>query len=187
MPHAADKARALRRIAREIAHCPLCKKGGAGKPVPGEGHSSARIVFVGEAPGREEEKTGRPFIGRSGKFLRQAIKRIGLDEQEVFITSPVHYRPLRGTPSKEAVLHGRKHLLKQIAVIDPEVIVLLGNTARLAIFERDAGVIRRRGNLVEKDGRIHLITVHPAYAMRFPRGKARFTRDFAGLKKLLRQ
>src|SRR5512147_352721 len=67
-----DKLRALRKIAGEIARCPLCKKGGTGKAVPGEGNPDARIVFVGEAPGKEEAAAGRPFIGRSGRFLRRA-------------------------------------------------------------------------------------------------------------------
>ncbi len=180
-----SKDRALAKIAREIAACPLCKKGGIGKAVPGEGNANARIVFVGEAPGKEEAKIGRPFVGRSGKFLRERVKEIGLTEKDFFITSPGHYLPHRGTPSMETVLHGRTHLFKQIEIIDPEIIVLLGNTACTAMLDNKVEISREHGKLVEKNGRTHLITFHPAYAMRFPEGEKMFLMDFKKLKKLL--
>jgi DNA polymerase len=175
----------LQRIAREIAACRTCKQGCTGKPVPGEGSADARVVFVGEAPGKEEAKTGRPFVGRSGRLLRQAISDIGLDEAEVFITSPVHYLPLRGTPSTPMIEHGRGHLLKQLDIIQPDVIVLLGNTACAALLGAKVEITKHHGTAVEKDGRALFITFHPAYALRFPEGKRQFSRDFKKLKALL--
>jgi DNA polymerase len=154
-------------------------------PVPGEGSARARVVFIGEAPGREEAKTGRPFIGRSGKLLRQTIRDIGLDESAVFITSPVHYLPDRGTPSRSMVLHGREHLFKQLAVIEPEIVVLLGNTACTALLDGKVEITKQHGTTVLKDGRTHLITVHPAYAIRFTAGKKMLLEDFNLLKKLI--
>lgn len=180
-----DKQRSLLKIAEEIARCRLCKKGGTGKAVPGEGSPDARVVFVGEAPGKEEAKAGRPFVGRSGRFLRQAIRDIGLTEDDVFITSPGHYLPLRGTPSKEIILHGREHLFKQLTIIEPEIVVLLGNTACLAVLDRKLEIAANHGTVLEKDGRHLLVTFHPAYAMRFPDGKRGFLRDFLKLKRLL--
>ncbi len=180
-----NKAEALRNIADEIARCPQCKKGGTGKAVPGEGDPDARVIFVGEAPGKEEAKSGRPFIGRSGNFLRQMIREIGLAEENVFITSPVHYLPLRGTPSKESILHGREHLFNQIEIIEPKIIVLLGNTACLAILGRKVEIAKDHGTIIEQDGRLHLLTFHPAYALRFPEGKKQFLQDFQKLKRLL--
>ncbi len=181
-----NKGKMLQNIAEEIARCSLCKKGGTGKVVPGEGNPDARVVFIGEAPGREEAKTGRPFIGRSGKFLRQMIKEAGLDENEVFITSPVHYLPLRGTPAKDSIIHGREHLFKQLSIIGPEIGVLLGNTACLALLDKKVEITRVHGKRVQQDGRTYLITFHPAYAMRFPEGKKQFIRDFKKLKRMLR-
>ncbi len=175
----------LKRIAGDIARCRLCKKDCTGLPVPGEGNADARIVFCGEAPGREEAKTGRPFIGRSGKLLRQAIRDMGLDESEVFITSPVHYLPLRGTPSRTMILHGREHLFRQLDIIQPEIIVLLGNTACQALLDAKVEITKHHGTAVEKDGRTFFITFHPAYALRFPEGKRQLLRDFTKLKKLL--
>ncbi len=180
-----DKQRSLVKIADEIARCRLCKKGGAGKVVPGEGSPHARVVFIGEAPGKEEAKVGRPFVGRSGKFLRQAIRDIGLTEDDVFITSPGHYLPLRGTPSKEIIFHGREHLFKQLRIIEPEIVVLLGTTACLAVLDRKVETAKEHGAILEQNGTRILITFHPAYAMRFPEGKKNFLRDFQNLKKLL--
>jgi uracil-DNA glycosylase family 4 len=180
------KERALRRIAGEIAGCRFCKKGCTGKAVPGEGDADARVVFVGEAPGREEAKTGRPFVGRSGKLLRQTIREIELAEDEVFITSPVHYLPDQGTPSKEMIHHGREHLFAQLAIIEPDIIVLLGHTACSALLDTKVEITKKHGTIVRKNGRTCFITVHPAYAVRFTKGKELLLRDFTRLKKLLR-
>jgi DNA polymerase len=180
------KERALKRIATEIAGCRSCKKGCSGKAVPGEGDADARVVFVGEAPGREEAKTGRPFVGRSGKLLRQTVRETGLSEGEVFITSPVHFLPDQGTPSREMVLHGREHLFKQLAVIEPDIIVLLGRTACTALLDAKVEVMKQHGTTVRKNGRTYFITLHPAYAIRFTEGKKLFLRDFARLKRLIK-
>ena len=181
-----NKERALKRIAAEIGRCALCKKGGMGQAVPGEGDPDARVVFIGEAPGKEEARSGRPFIGRSGKFLRQMIKGAGLNENKVFITSPVHYLPLRGTPEKEIIIHGRKHLFKQLSVIDPKIVVLLGKTACLAMLDTKVEITRAHGSTVEKEGRTYYVTFHPAYAMRFPEGKKQFIRDFRKLMSMIK-
>lgn len=181
-----NKEKALKRIADEIARCALCKKGGTGKAVPGEGNPDARVVFIGEAPGNEEARSGRPFIGRSGKFLRQMIKEAGLNENKIFITSPVHFLPLRGTPAKEMIIHGRKHLFKQLSVIDPKIVVLLGNTACLAMLDRKVGITQAHGSTIKEDGRTYYVTFHPAYAMRFPEGKKQFIRDFRKLKRIIK-
>jgi uracil-DNA glycosylase family 4 len=181
------KAEELDRIAAEIRRCPLCRRWGEGEPVPGEGNPDAATVLVGEAPGREEAKTGRPFIGRSGKFLRSVMEGAGLDTEKVYITSPVKYLPRGGTPSKENILHGRTHLLKQLSVIDPEIVVLMGNTACVALLGRKAKITAGHGSVVRNEGRTCLITFHPAYAMRFPEGKKSFIADFRKLKRLIRR
>lgn len=179
------REKVLKKITDEIIRCPLCKKSGTGKAVPGEGSPDARVMFIGEAPGKEEAKVGRPFIGRSGKFLRLAMQDIGLQDDDVYITSPGHYLPLRGKPSEETVVHGRDHLFKQIDIIDPQIIVLLGGTACFAVLDRKVEISRKHGVVVRRNNRAHLITFHPAYAMRFPEGKAQFVRDFQKLKRLL--
>jgi uracil-DNA glycosylase family 4 len=181
-----ENQRELLRIAAEIEVCPVCKQWGEGRAVPGEGDPDADIVFIGEAPGREEAKTGRPFVGRSGKLLRALITEVGLKEQEVFITSPVKYLPLRGTPSRENILHGREHLTKQLLLIDPKIVVLLGNTACVALLDRKVPITKEHGSIIHKDGRKYFITFHPAYALRFPEGKKSLRRDFEALKDLIK-
>jgi DNA polymerase len=175
----------LQAVAAEIGQCSLCKQGGTGKAVPGEGAADAGVMFVGEAPGKSESKAGRPFIGRSGKFLREMISSLGLTESDIFITSPVHYLPVRGTPAIAMIEHGRIHLLKQIKIIKPTVIVLLGNTACRALLGRSCEIAKEHGSVVEQNGMAFLITCHPAYAARFPEGKRKFIRDFKVLSKLL--
>lgn len=180
-----DKTKELLKVAEEIRKCSLCKKWGTGEPVPGEGFADAKVVFIGEAPGREEAKTGRPFVGRSGRLLRSMIAEIGLREEDVYITSPVKYLPLRGTPSRENVLHSRRHLMEQIAIIDPATVVLLGSIACLAILDRKVAMTKEHGTAVLKNGRTYFLTYHPAYALRFPKGKKEMYEDFRKLQGLI--
>ncbi|MFN3479987.1 MAG: uracil-DNA glycosylase [Thermodesulfovibrionales bacterium] len=180
------KLKRLEKIADQIRRCKVCQRWGEGKAVPGEGNPDAKIVFIGEAPGREEAKTGRPFVGRSGRFLRQMIRSIGLSEDEVFMTSPVQYMPLRGTPAKENIIHGVSHLVKQLNVINPRIVVLLGRTACFALLNKTVEVSEEHGKAINKDSRTYFITFHPAYAMRFPLARKDFEEDFKRLREIIR-
>lgn len=182
-----NKQKELTRIASEIEICSECKKASTGKAVPGEGNPNADIVFVGEAPGRQEALTGRPFVGRSGQLLRSLIREIGLTEDDVFITSACKYLPLRGTPSKTQITHGRKHLFEQLDIIKPQYIVLLGKVACFAILGRDVPIAKEHGQIVEMDGRKYIVEYHPAAALRFPPLKTVFVEDFKKLKRVLRK
>ncbi len=177
-----DKKSELQKISLEIESCKICKTAKSGKAVPGEGNPNAKIMFVGEAPGKTEAKTGRPFVGRSGKLLRQALKDAGLSEEDVYITSPVKYLPDRGTPTISDIEHGKTHLQKQIDIINPNIIILLGNTACVAMLGSKTPILKRHGEIIKKDGRKYLITFHPSAVLRFPnKYKEMFEED---LKKL---
>lgn len=180
-----DKKSRLTEIAREIAKCTRCKKGSLGKPVPGEGSAEAKIIFIGEAPGKEEAKTGRPFIGRSGKLLRSLINAVGLREQDVYITSPVKYLPKRGTPTHENIIHGFTHLSKQLEIIKPQIVVLLGKSAYFAFFNKPILILKEHGKIIEISGQKYLATLHPAAVVRFPKYKRLLTADFRKLKTLI--
>lgn len=180
-----NKKGLLEKEAEKIRKCRHCQRGKIGKAVPGEGNADAQIVFVGEAPGKEEAKTGRPFVGRSGKFLRHLIRRIGLKEEEVYITSPVKYLPKRGTPSKSDIIHGASHLNRQLAIINPKIIVLLGNIAYKALIDQSPAVNSHHGKVITRDGQKYFITFHPAAALRFPRTRSLMIKDFHKLKKLI--
>ncbi len=188
-----NKAKALEKIAKEIDNCKVCKVGKSGKAVPGEGNPDADIMFVGEAPGRQEAATGRPFIGRSGQLLRSLIRDSGLKEQDVFITSPVKYLPDRGTPTPADIAHGRIHLLKQLEIIQPKFVVLLGNVAALGVLGNPSAgsglgkfaVTKMHGKTMEKNGIKYFFTFHPAAGLRFPPIKKLILKDFEKLKDLV--
>jgi len=163
----------LKIIAQQIKKdktCPLSRN--ATNAVPGEGPANAKIVFIGEAPGKMENLTGRPFVGRSGIFLTKQMEMIGLKRAEVFITSIEKYRPPDNRLPNEKEIHAcRPYLLRQLKIIKPEIVVLLGKTAECI-----------RPYLTAK----HIIsTVHPSAAMRFTKMKIRMEKDFQQLKRLL--
>lgn len=180
-----NKNNQLEKISLEIAKCRLCKSGKSGMPVSGEGNPDAKIVFLGEAPGKTEAASGRPFVGRSGQLLRKMIREIGLTEEEVYITSPVKYLPNRGTPTRAHIQHGRVHLKKQLEIINPEIIVLLGNTAIYAMLDEHLPGLKEHGNIIERDGRKYLLTIHPAAVLRFPKYTPVMKADFRKLVKMI--
>ncbi len=176
-----DKMKRLADVAKEIEKCEICKIGKSGMAVPGEGNPDAEIVFLGEAPGKEEAKIGRPFIGRSGKLLRSLINEVGLREEEVFITSPVKYLPDKGTPSSDDISHARIHLNKQLEIINPKIIVLLGSVAAQAMLGEKIPITKEHGKIIEKEGRKYFLTFHPAAALRFPPNRELLRGDFLKL------
>lgn len=176
-----QKQEKLEKIAKEIENCRECKKNKSGMAVPGEGNADAQVMFVGEAPGRTEAATGRPFIGRSGKLLRKMINEVGLLEENVFITSPVKYLPDYITPKPSDVEHGRTHFDEQVEIINPKVIVLLGRVAALAVLKQNISVVLRHGEIIKDQGRTYFITVHPAAAIRFLKMRKTFEEDFKKL------
>jgi DNA polymerase len=180
-----NKEEKLKRIVREIENCKVCKLDKHGKAVPGEGSADADIMFVGEAPGRTEAKTGRPFVGRSGKLLRSLITNAGLKEEDVYITSPVKYLPDYITPTKEDIVHGKTHFDKQVEIINPKMIVLLGRVGALAVLNKNISVVKEHGKIIEDNGRKYFITVHPAAALRFKKMKAILEEDFKKLRGLI--
>ena len=180
-----NKSKELEKIAEEIRKCRICKKDKIGIAVPGEGDPDADVVFLGEAPGKEEAKTGRPFIGRSGKLLRELIRKAGLKEEAVFITSPVKYLPKHGTPTLAEIVHGRKHLLDQLAVIQPQFAVLLGKVACIAVLGEAVEIGKRHGEVIAKDGMRYFLSYHPAAPLHSPKLRAELLKDFRKLKRIL--
>lgn len=180
-----NKQKELDRIAKEIENCAICRKDKSGKAVAGEGNPDADVVFIGEAPGKTEAKTGRPFVGRSGQLLRSLIREVGLREEDAYITSPVKYLPDRGTPTSEDIAHGRIHLMQQLDIIRPKIIVLLGRVAAEGVLQQKLAVMSQRGTIVEKDEKKYFLTIHPAAAIRFQKFKKLIVEDFEKLKELL--
>jgi len=161
--------------------------------VPGEGPTNSKIMFVGEAPGKEEDLSGRPFVGRSGKFLTELIKKAGLKREACFITSVIKHRPPKNRkPKKEEISICFPYLESQIKLINPKKIVLLGQTAFSAFFS--AGKLKDfRGKFVtlrQAQGdkiisRDYFITYHPAAGIRFQKMKKIIEEDFKNVLKSL--
>lgn len=179
------KKEKLEQIAKEIEQCAICKQDKSGVAVPGEGSPDADIVFIGEAPGKQEAKTGRPFIGRSGQLLRKLIKEACINEDNVFITSPVKYLPDRGTPTKADIIHGMIHTQKQLDIIDPKVIVLLGIVAAQGILNEKLPINKMHGEIIERNGKKYVVMFHPAAALRFRPIKEKLLKDFEKLKEMI--
>jgi len=156
-----EKEKQLQAIAQKIEKCVACKKNTSGKSVPGEGSAHAEVVFVGEAPGKTEAATGRPFVGRSGKLLRRLIQKIGLKEEKVFITSVGKYLPDSGTPTTTQILHGRTHLIEQLDVIQPKIVVLLGSVAVQGVLGEKIQVKKMHGTLRKTNNITYFLTIHP--------------------------
>jgi len=159
----------LERIADEVRNCAFCRLAESRiKAVPGEGPENARLFLVGEGPGSEEDRQGRPFVGRAGELLNESLEAAGLSRAELFITNVVKCRPPSNRPplSDEAEAC-RPYLERQLALIRPKIICLLGNTAiECFLGEAKPGI---RGKLATMGGRNLFPTIHPAAAIYNPR------------------
>ena len=176
----------LTAIAEEVMKCTQCNlHRGRLKAVPGEGPETARIMLVGEAPGREEDLQGRPFVGRSGKILTQVLSRAGLKRDEVFITSVVKCRPPKNRiPLKqEWETCIQAHLWRQIDVIDPRIICLLGGVAAKALLGMHR-LTEGRGRIFRREDRVFFPTYHPAGAGRNRSWHRVFSQDMVRLHSL---
>ncbi len=153
----------LEKIAAEVRGCPLCKLSRSRKnAVPGEGQLSAKIMFIGEAPGRSEDEKGRPFVGAAGRILDELLKKAGIERSEVFITNIVKCRPPNNRVPKEDELTAcRPYLDRQIALIKPKVICILGRTAYSSLLG-GSSITANRGKIVERAGQKYFLTFHPA-------------------------
>ncbi len=182
-----DKASALRKIAEEIERCEECQRDKTGKAVPGEGNPNATVMLVGEAPGKKEAETGKPFVAQSGRVLDRLLSQIGLTRDDVYLTSPVKYLPQRGAPTQQDIIHGRTHLLKQINIIDPQLVVLMGRVAAQAVLDQPVPIKREHGRVVEKDGRTYFLTFHPAAILHDPSLRKDMEEDFQVLRRTIDQ
>ena len=165
---------------RTCTACPLYKN--RLLAVPGEGPANAKIMFVGEAPGADEDHLGRPFVGRSGKFLDELMNTVGIKREDVFITGACKCRPPQNrTPTVSELKTCRQLWLdQQIEVIKPRVIVLLGSAALRSVLGLER-VTPVRGRFIIRNGQQYFVTYHPAAGMRFPKIGAIMHNDFQQL------
>ncbi|HLF04050.1 MAG TPA: uracil-DNA glycosylase [Dehalococcoidia bacterium] len=165
--------------------CPLHR--GRTHAVPGEGPASAEIMFIGEGPGAQEDRQGRPFVGPAGQFLDGLLASIGLTRQQVFIANMVKCRPPQNRePLPEEIAACRPYLDRQVQLINPRLIVTLGRISLSRYFPGE-GITRVRGKLREKDGRFIYPVMHPAAALHRQELRAAIIEDFRGIPAALEQ
>ncbi|RMD64109.1 MAG: uracil-DNA glycosylase [Planctomycetota bacterium] len=163
------KAAALEALRhRHDRECPHCTQATYhNRTVFGEGDPDARLMFVGEAPGAEEDRTGRPFVGRAGQLLDKMIQAMGLTRDQVYIANVLKSRPPNNaTPTAEEAAKCGPYLLEQIRIIEPEVIVTLGRPAAQLLLKTKEPMGRLRGVWREYEGVPVMPTFHPAFLLR---------------------
>ena len=169
----ADKAAALRMIREDIGECTRCAlHKGRNKLVFADGSPNARLMFVGEGPGADEDAQGLPFVGRAGQLLNNMITAMGLKREEVYIANVVKCRPPGNrTPEPEEANTCSPFLFRQIDVVWPEVIVALGATAATYLLGQRQPLAGLRGRVHSFRGTKLIVTYHPAFLLRDPRQK----------------
>ena len=176
----------LQRVAAEVSVCPKCELARSRThAVPGEGNPHARVMLIGEGPGWHEDQKGRPFIGNAGKFLNELLARAGLSREEVFITNVVKCRPPGNRdPMPDEIAACAPYLDRQIAAIDPDVIVTLGRFSMARWFPGER--ISRIHGQPKRDGKRLIVPMyHPAAALHQASYRGAIEEDFSKLPKLL--
>lgn len=191
--HAAARAKSLADLHQELAgfeHCELKK--GARNLVFADGNPKSRVLILGEAPGRDEDMEGRPFVGRAGQLLDRMFAAIGLDRSSpdpataLYITNVMPWRPPQNRdPEPEEIAMMRPFVERHIELVDPDVIVLVGNTPMQTILNTK-GILRARGAWATALGKPVLPMVHPAYLLRNPAAKREAWADLLSLQAKLR-
>jgi uracil-DNA glycosylase family 4 len=183
-------AEALVAIREDIGDCTRCKLHTLGRTqvVFGVGNPDADLMFVGEAPGADEDEQGIPFIGRAGQLLTKIIEAIDLRREDVYIANIIKCRPPQNrNPEPDEVASCEPFLFRQIEVIKPKVIVALGKYAAQTLLQRETPISRLRGQVFDYRGAKLVPTFHPAYLLRNPSSKREVWEDMKLVKKLLTQ
>ncbi len=184
-----DSAPRLADLRQEIGDCRRCRlHEGRSKLVFGDGSPTARLVFVGEAPGFEEDRQGLPFVGRAGQLLDKMIQAIGMSRLEVYICNVVKCRPPQNrNPDADEVAACSPFLRRQIETIKPRVLCLLGNYATQTLLQTTLNISQLRGKPLFWRGIPVVATFHPAYLLRNPGHKAATWSDLIRVMEFLNQ
>ena len=161
---------------KKCTKCVLCEN--RTNTVFAEGNPNAKIMFIGEGPGADEDKQGLPFVGKAGQLMNQAFKGLGIDRSKVYIANIVKCRPPGNrTPLKNEAMACLDYLRNQVMLVKPEIVVLMGNTALKNILGDEYGITSCRGKWIEKKGIKYMPTFHPAALLRDDSKKIDFWND----------
>ncbi len=166
----------LRRQVARCRHCPLHKT--RISPVFGEGNHRAKLVFVGEAPGREEDRQGLPFVGQAGALLTKIIEAMGFKRKDVYISNVLKCRPPQNrNPLPSEILACQDYVKQQLEIIKPKIICCLGKFACSVLLGQDTPITKLRGKFQDFRGIKVMPTFHPAYLLRNPSAKRQVWED----------
>ncbi|MDD5613461.1 MAG: uracil-DNA glycosylase [Candidatus Omnitrophica bacterium] len=181
-----DKNYYLSKLSAKIKRCKRCQLHlSRNNVVVGDGSPYSRIMFIGEAPGADEDIQGKPFVGKSGQLLTKIINAMGLSREEVYIANILKCRPPENRdPNPHEIENCIHNLFMQIDIVSPEIIVILGRVAGMTFFGKDFSITRQRGKFFQFRGFKVLATFHPAYLLMNPSAK-KLTWD--DMKKVLRE
>jgi DNA polymerase len=182
-------AEALVSIRTDLGDCTRCKLHGLGRQqiVYGVGHPNADLMFVGEAPGADEDVKGEPFVGRAGQLLTKIIEAMGLRRDEVYIANVIKCRPpANRNPEPDEVEQCEPFLFRQIDAIKPKVIVALGKFAAQSLLRTSEPITRLRGREFQYRDAILMPTYHPAYLLRTPSAKREVWEDMKRVSAILK-
>jgi uracil-DNA glycosylase family 4 len=178
----------LEQIIEDLGDCQRCRLAKGRKTIVfGQGNSRAELVFVGEAPGADEDEQGLPFVGRAGQLLNRLIQFIGMKRQDVYICNIVKCRPPGNrTPEKDEVESCSPFLFRQIQAIQPRLVCCLGAPAVRTVLGIKEGITKIRGRFYDFGTAKALATVHPAYILRNPREEKILREDFEKIRQFLK-
>jgi uracil-DNA glycosylase len=181
-------AEALKAIRDDIGDCTRCKLHTLGRKqiVFGVGNPSADLMFVGEAPGADEDLQGEPFVGRAGQLLTKIIEAIGMKREDVYIANVIKCRPPGNrNPEPDEVEQCEQFMFRQVDTIKPKVIVALGKFAAQALLRTNDPITRLRGREYKYRGAVLMPTYHPAYLLRTPSAKREVWEDMKRVREIL--
>lgn len=168
----------------ECKKCRLCTN--RTNIVFGQGNKKARLMFIGEGPGADEDKQGIPFVGKAGQLMNNAFQALEINREDVYIANIVKCRPPSNrVPEDDEVQTCLNYLRNQVILIKPKIIVLLGSTALKNILGKEYGITAVRGNWMEKNGIKYMPTWHPAALLRDENKKIEFWQDLKEVKKYI--
>ena len=185
-PGDADEWEALALTVQQCQRCDLHKT--RTQAVFGVGNRWAELMIIGEAPGAEEDRQGEPFVGRAGLLLNEMLKAIGLRRQQVYIANILKCRPPNNRdPKPEEAVQCSEYLFRQISLIQPKLILVLGRIAAQRLLKTDTSLGRLRGKLHQhsETGVPLIVTYHPAYLLRTPSDKRKAWQDLLFLRKTI--
>tara|TARA_B100001105_G_scaffold42230_1_gene30781 strand:- start:2309 stop:2902 length:594 start_codon:yes stop_codon:yes gene_type:complete len=178
----------LQKIKQQVTECTKCELSKTrNNSVPGKGNYKADVIFVGEAPGKNEDMKGEPFIGIAGKKLSIALESAGITRDEVYITNIVKCRPPKNrVPTTTERDTCQNYLEKEIEIIKPKIICVLGNTAFNSLLNGKE-IIKFRGKIVRKNNQLYFLTVHPAATIYNQKLISVLKKDMKKLFKLIKE